>query len=544
VSKWFFVQIVLLTLVATIVGNTGFRPEFMDNWTPYMEKIEHHRGAGIITMLADELNLVEQGEQAKLLEILQMDFGYVIALKPLDSLNLSAQQRIKINSGEVIFDRSSFELMVLLQGGQTLVVIENMEQSAAHIINPISMSITSTINVIKILLAEIDESQWQPLVDRVSSIGAVPFDIKTHNQLPLNVEQKSRLTQLGTLSIETEASRDQLIPGDIIYSRISNSDKSIVLGPITPAINEMVNKTLLESYVLGAFILLLPLLAWIVPTWLSARRLRQGSKNFAKENLHGRVKYVFASNLNGVAKTFNKMADKLERLLNRNKLLASAISHDLRTPISAMEFSLELLSNSHDQQSRKRYLNQMKVNLESLRKMHKELQLYTEFDQREIRLDIHIQPLDAWLNRHLDVYWQNKTISVSITEKATNCYCALDNAYLGRALDNLLSNGFYYAKTLLHIALSTEGQHCLISVENDGEPIDKISRDEIFEPFVRLNHGYARERDSSGLGLAIVRQIMSWHEGSVRVEDSELGGAKFILCLPIVPNKQEVSVSE
>lgn len=538
-SKWFFVQIIMLTILATVVGHSGLRPDFMDNWTPYMEKIERHRGAGVITLLADELNGVEQDEQAKLLETLQAGFGYVIALKPSESLNLSIQQGTKLALGEVVFDRSSLQLIKLLQDGQTLVVIENMEQSAAHIINPISMSITSTINVSKQLLAELDESQWQPLVDRVSSIAAVPFSITETSQLTLNSEQKAKLAQSDVLYIESAESAAQLIPGDVIYSRIDNSDKHIVIGPITPALNKMVTDFQLASYVLLILILLLPLFIWIIPTWLSAKGLRRSSQKFASEDLSERVKYTFASNLNGVAKMFNKMADRLEHLLNRNRLLAGAISHDLRTPIAAMEFSLEMLSSSQDEARRERYLVQMRTNLASLSKMHKELQIYAEFERREIALSLKAERLDTWLNLHLARYWQDETISLSIKDDASNCLCELDSAYLGRALDNLLNNGLYYAKSLLHLSLSREGEFCLICVENDGEPIKKANREDIFDPFVRLNQGQTKERESSGLGLAIVRQIMGWHKGSVRVEDSELGGAKFILCLPVTHEQKE-----
>ncbi|GEM_PF-1152863 len=543
-SKWFFVQIILLTILATILGNTGFRPAFMDNWTPYMQKIERHRGAGVITMLADELNTVEQNEQAKLLETLQAGFGYVIALKPLKSLNLSTQQDTKVALGEVVFDRSSLQLIKLLQDERTLIVIENMEQSAAHIINPISMSISSSINLIKSLLAHLDESQWQVLVNKVSSIGGVPFAITATSQLPLNPEQKNTLVDKGELYIESFESADQLLPGDLIFSRIAKSNKNIVIGPITPSINDMVYKIQLASYVLLTLILLLPLLLWIMPTWLSAKGLRGVSKQFAAEELGARVNYTFASNLNGVASMFNKMADRLEHLLNRNRLLAGAICHDLRTPIAAMEFSLELLSNSDDEFRRQRYLKQMRINLACLSKMHNELQIYTEFERAEIALDIHIQRLDICLNQHLSGYNSEGKISMSITNEARGCYCALDLAYWGRALDNLLNNGLYYAKSLLHLTLSIEGQSCLISIENDGEPISQASKDDIFEPFVRLNQGYESDRDGTGLGLAIVRQIMNWHHGRVWVEDSELGGAKFILSFPIVSAAKEVKQDE
>lgn len=376
-------------------------------------------------------------------------------------------------------------------------------------------------------------------MNRVATINAVPFAITSSNKLPLNTEQKVELDHLGHLYIETQESAAQLIPGEVIYSRIGNTDQYIVIGPITPAINDLVYKIQLVSYGLLTCILLLPLLIWILPTWLSAGRLRRASQLFAAEDLTASVKYTFASNLNGVAKVFNKMAHKLAHLLNRNKLLAGAISHDLRTPIAAMEFSLALLSHSHDKERRQYYLQQMQTNLAALSKMHKELQLYTEFERDDIALEVHQQRVDTWLKGHLAIYWQATDLSVSICDEAKNAYCQLDGVYLGRALDNLLNNGFNYAKSLVHLSLILKDEFCIICVENDGEPIAKSSRKEIFEPFVRLNHSQTEGNVGSGLGLAIVQQIMHWHKGSVIVEESELGGAKFMLSLPLMPVEKE-----
>lgn len=533
-SKWFFGQIVLVTILAALLGNTQLLPKLLDIWTPYMEKIERHRGAGVITMLADELNLVAADKQATLLGQLQTEFGYVIRLKKLAAVKLSTGKLAKVHSGEVVFDRGSLQLIKLLEDGHNVIVIENMELPAAHINSGLSLGITRSIALLKDLLASTDESLWQALITRVATVEGVPVAINATLSLALSDSEKAMLHRAGILYIHSRESTDFLFPAEFIYSSITGSDKSIVIGPITPTITQIISNVQWITYSSTIFIMLLPLLGWIIPTWRSSGALQKVSQNFAKDDLYGRVKLIFCSNLNTTAKLFNRMADRLEYLLNRNKLLASAISHDLRTPISAMEFSLELLSSSDDLHSRRRHLDQIKTNLQSLSNMREELQLYAEFDRREIKLNRQLHPLHLWLSKHLAENWQDNRVSLSVSADALQVCCALDSAYLARAVDNLLSNGLRYAKTVLQITVTKDDRQCFISIENDGERISLANRLEVFEPFVRLDESRTKNSEGSGLGLSIVQQIMQWHAGSVRVEDSELGGAKFILSLPVV----------
>jgi two-component system sensor histidine kinase RstB len=75
-----------------------------------------------------------------------------------------------------------------------------------------------------------------------------------------------------------------------------------------------------------------------------------------------------------------------------------------------------------------------------------------------------------------------------------------------------------------------------IDVEDDGPGVPAAERQEVFKPFARLDDSRARHSGGYGLGLSIVHKVMTWHGGSVAVDDSpELGGARFTLLLPRRP---------
>jgi len=533
-TRWFFLQLFLVALLVGLLNQFSILQNNFGLWYPYMQKIEQHRGAGTIALLADEVNAVLISDRARLLEDLQTDFGYLLALKSLQSLDLNEQQLASLSQGETLFDHQQFAMYKLLDDSFTVLVIENMEIAAKHIDTQYGAMIEGSIDILKELLLNTPAQQWPELVATISSAEGVPVALQPIQSLKLTSEQKALLQSQQLVVVENEQSIAHELPANYLYSKVPNSEQVIVLGPIMPTIISVHNQVYTLTYVLIVLFLTVPLMLWIIPTWLSSRGLRLASAHFAANDLSARVKMVFASNLNDTAKLFNTMAEKLEYLLNRNKLLTIAISHDLRTPIAAMEFSLEMLSSCDTVQAKDKQLARIAANLQSLQKMHAELKIYAEFDKSEIELKKQTTAVQPWLGQLISGYVTDKTLSSNFAADALQLQCDIDSDYMTRALDNLLSNGLRHAKSLIHVTLMTEAGQCLIKVENDGFPIADTDKTRIFEPFVRLDESRSADTEGSGLGLAIVQQILYWHHGSVHVEDSELGGAMFIISLPLI----------
>ena len=532
-TRWFFLQLFLVALLVGLLNYFSILQNTFGLWDPYMQKIEQHRGAGTIALLADELNAVEISDRTQLLADLQTDFGYLLALKPLQSLDLNEQQLSSLSQGGALFDYQQLVMYKLLDDWLTVLVVENMEIAAEHIDTQYGAMIEGSIDILKELLLNTPAQQWPELVATISSVQGVPVALQPIQSLRLTLEHKAMLQRQQLVVVENEQSIDHELPANYLYSKVPNSAQVIVMGPIMPTIISIHNQVYTLTTGLIVLFLTVPLMLWIIPTWLSSRGLRIASARFAANDLSARVKMVFASNLNDTARLFNTMAQKLEYLLNRNKLLTVAISHDLRTPIAAMEFSLEMLSSCDTVQARDKQLARIAANLQSLQKMHAELQTYAEFDRSEIELNRQTTSVQPWLEQLISAYVSDKTLSSNFYTEAIPLQCDLDTDYMARALDNLLSNGLRHAKSLVHVSLLTVAGRCLITVENDGFPIADKDKTAIFDPFVRLDESRSADAEGSGLGLAIVQQILYWHHGTVHVEDSELGGAMFIISLPL-----------
>lgn len=106
-----------------------------------------------------------------------------------------------------------------------------------------------------------------------------------------------------------------------------------------------------------------------------------------------------------------------------------------------------------------------------------------------------------------------------------------DQRLLARAVGNLLRNAQKYGAR--RIALSARhGTQIEIVVEDDGPGVPEADRERIFEPFYRLDRSRDRATGGFGLGLSIAQKALALHGGTIRVEQSALGGARFVIAFP------------
>ncbi|WP_169949352.1 sensor histidine kinase KdpD [Microbispora sp. H11081] len=102
-----------------------------------------------------------------------------------------------------------------------------------------------------------------------------------------------------------------------------------------------------------------------------------------------------------------------------------------------------------------------------------------------------------------------------------------------RLLGNLLDNAQRHARSRVLVEVLQVGAHAEISVSDDGDGIAEADRDRLFEPFSRLDESRCRSRGGPGLGLAVAREIVRAHGGTIGVEDAPEGGARFVVRLPL-----------
>ena len=89
-----------------------------------------------------------------------------------------------------------------------------------------------------------------------------------------------------------------------------------------------------------------------------------------------------------------------------------------------------------------------------------------------------------------------------------------------------------YAKTQIHIFISIDSNTVTLQVDDDGPGVPEEDRQQLFDPFVRLDQSRDRNSGGIGLGLAMVKRLIELHHGHASVTQAELGGARFELTWP------------
>ncbi|OYQ29352.1 two-component sensor histidine kinase [Pseudomonas mandelii] len=277
------------------------------------------------------------------------------------------------------------------------------------------------------------------------------------------------------------------------------------------------------------------LLLWLRPHWRDLERLKGTAERFGKGHLGERTQISPHSNIGSLATVFDTMADDIERLLNQQRDLLNAVSHELRTPLTRLDFGLALaLSEDLPQASRERLLG-LVAHIRELDELVLELLSYSRLqnparlpEQVEVSLDEFIDSILGSVDEELE----SPDIVIDVLLHGQLERFVLDPRLTARAIQNLLRNAMRYCEKRIQIGVKVCPKGCEIWVDDDGIGIPDDERERIFEPFYRLDRSRDRATGGFGLGLAISRRALEAQGGTLTVEPSPLGGARFRLWLP------------
>jgi two-component system OmpR family sensor kinase len=290
------------------------------------------------------------------------------------------------------------------------------------------------------------------------------------------------------------------------------------------------------AYLLLALAALFAVVLWISYHWRDLRRLQAAAHAFGAGRLSTRVKLSGRSNIYELSQQFNDMAERIEASIKQQREMMHGISHELKTPLARLEFGLALLAESDESGRMRERRDELRRDVRELDELVTELLTIGRLEQGASEL----APMDVVVDALIDSVAGNVandlndrgiTLDVSTTGAPATHVC--DPKLVARALLNLIRNSARYAaRTVLLSATHDASGALVLSVDDDGPGIPAAERARVFEPFQRLDSSRDRQTGGFGLGLAIVRRVALVHGGNVRLEDSPLGGARFVISLP------------
>lgn len=232
---------------------------------------------------------------------------------------------------------------------------------------------------------------------------------------------------------------------------------------------------------------------------------------------------------------FNSMAERLETSSGEIKTWNAAIAHELRTPITILHGRLQGLADGLFKPEKALFINLLKQT-DGLSRLIEDLRTISLADSGYLSLK------KECVNIYDEIKAVTEIITPALKEKnitailrLADVFVLCDAVRIRQVMLALLDNSCRYASAgVLIISCYSTENGAIITVEDEGPGVADHLQDSLFEPFRRADDSRSRECGGSGLGLAVVKSIINAHNGTVNYYQSNLGGAGFIINLPLI----------
>lgn len=239
--------------------------------------------------------------------------------------------------------------------------------------------------------------------------------------------------------------------------------------------------------------------------------------------------------LHRLADSFDRMLDKLEETLEREKQFTSDASHELRTPVAAILSSCEFMERyAKTEEDFKETAGGIKLEAERMSKLISQLLMISRMEQNTLKTQFERLDFGELLHFVCEEQQEIHTEPIELeTEIADGIFVRGDRALLVRLAVNLISNAYTYGKSKIFVSLKQEKEQAVLTVLDDGIGIAEENLPKIWERFYQVDPSRTHEQGNMGLGLSMVRWIAAFHGGEIQVK-SRLGeGTEFRFFIPI-----------
>ncbi|MEB3791244.1 MULTISPECIES: ATP-binding protein [Acinetobacter] len=248
------------------------------------------------------------------------------------------------------------------------------------------------------------------------------------------------------------------------------------------------------------------------------RRLQNTANNYSKT---GKAPYLDTNHgpleIRQVNQAFNHMVYTLEQTERDRQIMLAGISHDLRTPLTRIRLTAEMLPDEFFREGLIYDVDDMDAILNQFISYMRD---GSDEELTETNLNTLLQELVVQF-KPLDIRFEAQELPI----------IAARSLSLKRLIANLINNAKRYGAEPIELSASHVDDHILITVADHGEGIPPDQVEELMQPFVRGNS--ARTIQGSGLGLAIVKRIVDIHQGQISIRNREQGGLEVVISLPI-----------
>ena len=271
--------------------------------------------------------------------------------------------------------------------------------------------------------------------------------------------------------------------------------------------------------------------------------LGEAAKAIAGGRLDTRVARPDDIDLAALIDSFNDMAGALQERIERDARFASDVSHELRSPLTTLAASVEVLKSRRDEMPDRAQsaLDLLDADIGRFTQLVADLLEISRYDAGAARLELEDVRISQLVLNVVGV--TSASVPVAVSAEAAAAIVLVDKRRLVRVIANLIDNAAKYGGGATGVEVHLQGDVVQIVVEDSGEGVPVEERERVFERFARgiTTAGSRGSGEGAGLGLALVKEHVSLHGGKVFVTGREDGqaGARFVVELPVVTGEEE-----
>ena len=285
---------------------------------------------------------------------------------------------------------------------------------------------------------------------------------------------------------------------------------------------------------IGAGALLLSLLFWLPLVGgitRSLARLNRATERIAEGEFATRVELDRRDEIGQLGYSVNRMAERLDTLVNGQKRFLGDVAHELGSPLGRLQVATEILESRADP-SLQPPIADVREEVQHMAALVNELLTFTKAGLQAPLPALAPVPLAPLVQRVLAREDPALRVTAHLAEEVS---ALADQALLERALGNLVRNALRYAPAgAISLTVGVKGEHAVITVADEGPGVPDAALARLGEPFYRPDAARTSEAGGTGLGLAIVRASIATNRGSVTFRNRTPHGFEATIALGLV----------
>ena len=333
-----------------------------------------------------------------------------------------------------------------------------------------------------------------------------------------------------------------------VYLPIDSADHKSVYGVIVMNFSFQSIQSLFDNIqTVCISIILLIAVNIIVVSWLYTGKLVKPLKKMVDSIRHiesgdfsDQIDIRDNMEVEQISSAINSMLSKVQNLEDSRQEFVSNVSHELKTPITSIKVLVESLMMQEDTpvELYREFMGDINQELDRMNKIVNDLLSLVKMDKSAVQMcieEVNINEFIEGILKGITPIASQRNIEI-IFESVRPVSAQIDSVKLGMAFTNIIENAVKYNfdNGWVRVTLNADHKFFYLRVADSGVGIPEELQDHIFERFYRVDKARSRETGGNGLGLAITRNAILLHRGSIKVHSVEKQGTTFAVRIPLI----------